>query len=68
MPPDGEYAKAAAIIHDYLYHCSLRDERIRFNISGWNDGTRCVPKWKRTLMYLAVGCLDGNIMTLILLV
>ncbi|EAA9295481.1 DUF1353 domain-containing protein [Salmonella enterica subsp. enterica] len=53
MPPDGKYAKAA-IIHDYLYDNALRTKREADRI--FLDGMTVlgVPRWKRTIMYLAV--------------
>ncbi|EEI4447826.1 DUF1353 domain-containing protein [Salmonella enterica] len=53
MPPDGRYAKAA-IIHDYMYDNAQRTKREADRI--FLDGMTVlgVPKWKRTVMYLAV--------------
>ncbi len=45
--------KRKAVIHDYLYHYSLRDRKVDLIfLDGWQYSG--VPKWKRTLMYLAV--------------
>ncbi|ECP4145705.1 DUF1353 domain-containing protein, partial [Salmonella enterica] len=54
LPPDGKYAKAA-IIHDYLYDNALRTKKEADLI--FLDGMTVlgVPKWKRTVMYWAVG-------------
>ncbi|EBH1518487.1 DUF1353 domain-containing protein [Salmonella enterica] len=53
LPPDGKYAKAA-IIHDYLYDNALRTKYEADRI--FLDGMKVlgVPRWKRTIMYLAV--------------
>ncbi|EAU9419174.1 DUF1353 domain-containing protein [Salmonella enterica] len=53
LPPDGKYAKAA-IIHDYLYANALRTKMEADLI--FLDGMTVlgVPRWKRTVMYLAV--------------
>ncbi|HFE7524033.1 TPA: DUF1353 domain-containing protein [Salmonella enterica subsp. enterica serovar Newport] len=53
MPPDGKYAKAA-IIHDYLYDNALRAKREADRIFLDGMTVQGVPKWKRTVMYLAV--------------
>lgn len=53
LPPDGKYAKAA-IVHDYLYDNGLRTKKQADLI--FLDAMRVlgVPRWKRTIMYLAV--------------
>ncbi|EBD4871246.1 DUF1353 domain-containing protein [Salmonella enterica subsp. enterica serovar Poona] len=53
LPPDGKYANAA-IIHDYLYDNALRTKKEADLI--FLDGMTVlgVPRWKRTIMYLAV--------------
>lgn len=53
LPPDGKYAKAA-IIHDYLYDNALRSKTEADLIFLDAMTVLGVPKWKRTIMYLAV--------------
>lgn len=53
LPPDGKYAKAA-IIHDYLYDNALRTKQEADLIFLDAMTVLGVPKWKRTVMYLAV--------------
>lgn len=53
LPPDGKYAKAA-IIHDWMYDNALRTKKEADLIFLDGMAVLGVPKWKRTVMYLAV--------------
>jgi len=53
IPPWGKYGQAA-ILHDYLYETKKYPKKIADKIFYDAMGVLRVPKWKRTIMYLAV--------------
>ncbi len=53
FPPHGKYAKAA-IIHDYLYTNAIGTKAYADQVFLEAMKVLKVPKWRRTLMYLAV--------------
>ncbi len=53
FPPHGRYAKAA-IIHDWLYDNALRTKAEADRIFLDAMKVLGVPRWRRTLMYVAV--------------
>ena len=53
FPPHGRYAKAA-IVHDYLYSNALGTKQWADSVFLEAMTVLNVPRWRRTVMYLAV--------------